>query len=181
MYIAILRGINVSGRHIIKMEPLKQALELLGFKKIKTYIQSGNIIFQSDLTDVTDLETKIKKMIQHNFGYDIPCLVIDINQLKNILNQNPLALDHLKNEDFFYTTLLAEKPKTDDLASLMEKKQADEEIFLVDKVVYLYCPHGYGKTKLTNNLIESKLKVTATTRNWRTLQELLKIASASLI
>lgn len=177
MYIAILRGINVSGRHLIKMESLRHALQLLGFQQIITYIQSGNIIFQSEITDLTILENMIKNMILKEFGYDIPCIVIDKLLLEHILNQNPLSAEPDKDVAFFHVTLLAEKPKSYDITSLMDKKQFGEEIFLVDRAVYLYCPHGYGKTKLTNNLIESKLKVSATTRNWRTLQEVLHIAS----
>ncbi|UIR57157.1 DUF1697 domain-containing protein [Sphingobacterium sp. SRCM116780] len=177
MYIAILRGINVSGHHIIKMEALRNSLQALDFQHVKTYIQSGNIIFQSDIRDVLALEQKIKHMILQDFGYEIPCLVIRSNDLKTILNQNPLLTDKNKDQSYFHVTLLSKVPEIQDLSLIVDKKQPDEEIFLIDRAVYLYCPNGYGKTKLTNNFIESKLKVSATTRNWKTLHELLKIAS----
>lgn len=181
MYIAILRGINVSGRNLIKMEALRHAFESLGFKQISTYIQSGNVIFHSDITDETTLENIIRNMILQDFGYDIPCIVVHADQLEQIIDQNPLTAQIDKDVAFFHVTLLAEKPKSNDMTSLREKKQLDEEIFLVDRALYLYCPYGYGKTKLTNNLIESKLKVSATTRNWRTLHELLKMASQTVL
>lgn len=177
MYIAVLRGINVSGHHIIKMETLKQAFQSLGFQRVSTYIQSGNIVFHSDITDVMIIASKIKEIMQRDFGYNVTCLVIHSDQLNSIINQNPLLADLYKDESYFHVTLLSEKPKLMDITALVNKKQPDEEIFLIDRAVYLYCPYGYGKTKLTNNLIESKLNVAATTRNWKTLQALLKIAS----
>jgi uncharacterized protein (DUF1697 family) len=180
MYVAVLRGINVSGRHLIKMEALRHALQLLGFQQITTYIQSGNMIFHSDIKDEKTLENMISNMILQHFGYDIPCIVIHRDELDHIINQNPLSAQLDKDVTFFHVTLLAEKPKSNDIATLREKKQPEEEIFLVDRTVYLYCPNGYGKTKLTNNLIESKLKVSATTRNWKTLQELFKMTSQTV-
>lgn len=101
MYVAVLRGINVSGRHLIKMEALRHALQLLGFQQITTYIQSGNMIFHSDITDEKTLENMISNMILQHFGYDIPCIVIHKDQLDHIINQNPLSAQLDKDVAFF--------------------------------------------------------------------------------
>lgn len=177
MYIAILRGINVSGHHLIKMESLRTSLQGIGLQQVETYIQSGNIVFQSKITDVTLLESRIMNVILQDFGYHVPCLVLHSDDLYVIVNQNPLLRDPLNKLSYFHVTFLSKAPEIKDLTPIMDKKLPDEAAVLMGRTIYLYCPYGYGKTKLTNNFIEAKLKVSATTRNWKTLQALLQMVS----
>ncbi|MFN8414730.1 MAG: DUF1697 domain-containing protein [Cytophagaceae bacterium] len=175
-YISILRGINVSGKNIIKMETLRNMYESLGFKNCVTYIQSGNVVFESKKTTPEKLVSAISSAIEKEFGFEVPVLVLTVETLQEIINQNPFVKDKKKDVKFFHVTFLAELSGVKEYDSILDKGQAGEEIAITSKAVYLYCPKGYGNTKWTNTFLESKLKVKATTRNWKTTLELLKMA-----
>ena len=175
-FISILRGINVSGQKLIKMEALQKLYETLGFHNITTYVQSGNVIFASNEIDFRELEQKISRQIENDFGFDVPVIVLTIDKLKDVIENNPFLKDPNKDHSFLHVTFLSSPADNYDLKTIEDKKQSGEEIFFSDNAVYLYCPNGYGKTKLTNNLLEAKLKVAATTRNWKTANKLLSLA-----
>ncbi len=175
-YISILRGINVSGKKLVKMDALSKMYESIGFKNIKTYVQSGNVVFASEENDLKKLEKIISSQIETEFGFNVPVIVFDTKTLETIIENNPFSKDSSKESVFMHVTFLAESPKEFDKEVITSKKQPDEEIAFAQNAVYLYCPNGYARTKLNNNYIESKLKVNATTRNWKTTNELLKLA-----
>lgn len=175
-YISILRGINVSGKRLIKMDALRNLFESLGFQNIITYVQSGNVIFTSKESNAHNLELKISQQIEKNFGFDVPVIVLTIDHLKKIIEHNPFSNDSNKDPVFLHVTFLSSQPGHYDLKTIEDKKLNDEEILISNDAVYLYCPNGYGRTKLTNNFIEAKLKTGATTRNWKTTNELLRLA-----
>lgn len=175
-YISILRGINVSGQKLIKMDALRKSYETAGFLSVQTYIQSGNVIFKSDLTNQKEVKEKITNLIRQNFGFDVPVIVLSVGQLKERIAGNPFLQQPDKNTDYMHVTFLAETTEGYDTSIIASKKATGEVIAFSNEAIYLYCPAGYGKTKLTNHLIESKLKVSATTRNWKTTTELLRIA-----
>jgi uncharacterized protein (DUF1697 family) len=175
-YISILRGINVSGQKLIKMDALRKLYENLGFQNITTYVQSGNVIFTDKNIDVSKLEHEISRQIEKDFEFDVPVIVLTIDKLKQIIDNNPFVKDSDKNHTFLHVTFLSSKPNIYYYKQIEDKKLGGEEIFFSDQAVYLYCPNGYGRTKLNNNFLEAKLKVGATTRNWKTTNELLKIA-----
>ncbi|MCC6447212.1 MAG: DUF1697 domain-containing protein [Chitinophagaceae bacterium] len=174
-YISILRGINVSGQKLIKMDALKKMYEKLNFENIQTYIQSSNVIFSTNNTNTKELEKIISSKIETTFGYDVPVIVISVNTLKTIIENNPFAKDSQKDKTYLHITFLAEIPIEFNKESIIEKKCPDEEIVFTSNAIYLYCPNGYGKTKLNNQFLEKKLKVKATTRNWKKSTELLKL------
>ncbi len=175
-YISILRGINVSGKRLIKMDALKKMYENLNFDNIQTYVQSGNVVFLSKENDPKKLEKIISSKIKSEFGFDVPVIVLSAKTLEKIIESNPFTKDKLKDVSFLHVTFLADKVAQLDKESIIEKKLPNEEIRFAPNAVYLYCPDGYGRTKLNNNFLENKLKVTATTRNWKTTNELLKLA-----
>lgn len=175
-YISILRGINVSGHKIIKMDALRNLYENMGFSNVTTYVQSGNVIFSGQDIEIRVLEKNIYQQIEKEFGFQVPVILLSIEMLKHIIENNPFVEDKNKDKSFFHVTFLSSKPEKYDAITIENKKQDEEDIAFTDYAVYLYCPNGYGRTKLTNNFLESKLKVGATTRNWKTTQELLKIA-----
>lgn len=176
-YISILRGINVSGKNLIKMDALKKMFENLQFKNIQTYIQSGNIIFSTQSNSVKSLETKIASQIKKDFGFDVLVIVLTAEKLRGIIQQNPFTKDKQKDISYLYVTFLTDSPNEFDIKGILEKRSAGEEIEFGKNAIYLFCPGGYGQTKLNNNFLESKLKVNATTRNWKTANELLKLAT----
>ncbi|TAE70284.1 MAG: DUF1697 domain-containing protein [Bacteroidetes bacterium] len=175
-YISILRGINVSGKKLIKMEGLRKMYENLGFCNIMTYLQSGNVIFTDKDAKGNEISETITRQIENDFGFDVPVIVMTIDTMKQIIDDNPFLKDSDKDINFLHVTFLSSKPQKYDLNIIEDKKLVGEEIFVSDNAVYLFCPNGYGQTKLTNNFLETKLKVGATTRNWKTTNHLLKIA-----
>ncbi len=175
-YISILRGINVSGKNRIKMDELKHVYLDLKFKNCETYIQSGNAVFQYKDADVVVLGKLISKKIASHFGFEVPVLVIGVDDFKSIALQNPFV--NLRSEDpsKLHVTFLADQPETTNLKKLREVNSGKDEFEIQGKAIYLFCPEGYGNTKLSNNFFESKLKQVSTTRNWKTVNELLRMA-----
>ena len=175
-YISILRGINVSGQKLIKMADLQKTYEKLGFGSITTYVQSGNVVFTEKKATPKELAASISKQIAKDFGFQVPVIVFSINTLKQIIASNPFIKDREKDTAFLHVTFLSSPPPKFDEKTIEEKKQSGEAIAFTNMAVYLYCPNGYGKTKLTNSFLETKLQVSATTRNWKTANELARIA-----
>ncbi|MFT3903723.1 MAG: DUF1697 domain-containing protein [Niabella sp.] len=175
-YISILRGINVSGHNMIKMDALKRLCAGLGFRNIVTYIQSGNIIFQSKESDTLKLSATIRSAIDKTFSFDVPVITFTTDEIKNVISLNPFISDGTKDISFYHVTFLSDNPLKENIEKLTSIDTKNDRYEIGDKVVYLYCPDGYGRSKLTNSFWESKLKLTATTRNWKTLNALLDIA-----
>ncbi|MBC7695119.1 MAG: DUF1697 domain-containing protein [Burkholderiales bacterium] len=176
-YIAILRGINVSGHKMMKMEALRHLLEDLNFKNIKTYIQSGNIVFQDKKTNVDALGKKIAKKISDNFDFEVPVIVKEEKELNDVLNKNPFLTKRKEDITKLHVTFLSDVPEKANVDKIIDATYQSDEFIIIEKVVYIFCPNGYGNTKLNNTFFENKLKVTATTRNWKTISELVKLAS----
>ena len=158
------------------MDALKRMYESLNFENVKTYIQSGNVVFSTCKTDLKKLESQISSRLEEEFGEEVPVIVLKAETLENIIKNNPFANNEQKDTSNIYITFLADKPKEIDKDSIENKKQQGEEIEYSENAIYLYCPNGYGRTKLNNNFLENKLKIKATTRNWKTTNELLKLA-----
>ncbi len=174
-YIAMLRGINVSGQKKIKMADLRAHLAELAFGNIRTYIQSGNIIFEHEETSASYLEDKIKQKILEKYGFEVPVLVKLSADFEHLLSHNPFLKDPAKETKRMYVTFLAEEPQAEGLAKLQTVDYAPEEYILEGKEIYFFSPLGYGRAKMNNSFFEQKLKVAATTRNWRTINKLLEM------
>lgn len=171
-YLALLRGINVSGQKLIKMQDLNQLFSDNGFKNCETYIQSGNVIFDSKLTDKEKISEQIKKMIHKKYKFDVENRVLTQNDLKKVIRLNPYLKRKDFNEKAMYVSFLSATPDKENIKLLSAVKSADDSFEGKENVLFLYCPGGYGKTKLSNNTVENKLKLTATTRNWNTVLKL---------
>lgn len=172
-FLAILRGINVSGQKKIKMTDLKSLFESLEFKNIKTYIQSGNVIFESENCHKAELKDYIENAIQKEYDFHVAILIRTEDELLKILSDNPYNLVDLEKDGTkVLVTFLGDFPLDEQIELLEKFKGSTESLRVLGKHVYLYCPDGYGKTKLTNNLIGKKLKLETTTRNWKTVLKL---------
>lgn len=157
------------------MADLRQILEENGLKNVKTYIQSGNIVFDSNQTDKNKLQEKIVDGIQEHFGFDVPTLVIQKDDIEQIFKSNPFLKEEEENK--LYYVLLKGHPKDALVKQFNQLQFEDEGFHITNSCVYLFCKNGYGKAKLNNNLIEKKLGVEATTRNHKTMQKLLEMTS----
>jgi uncharacterized protein (DUF1697 family) len=177
-YISLLRGINVSGQKKIQMSALNALYEELEFKEVSTYIQSGNVIFRASKNlSRQDLPKRIEEKIRKKYGFEVPVIVRTLGEMKKVLSRNPF-LDKKRTEtERLYVTFLIEKPNQVDCKSIEKFDCSPDKFTIVDREVYLYCPHGYGKSKISNNFFENKLKITATTRNWKTVNALVELAS----
>ena len=176
-YIALLRGINVSGQKKILMADLRSLLTKSGYKNVETYIQSGNIIFDSSEAEKTILENQISQLIKETYGYDVPVLVVDSEYLKTVIENNPfLKEDPALDITRIGVTFLADYPN-DESESILEGINYPPDKFLLGKKeIYLYLPNGFGRTKLTNTFFEKKLKIKATSRNWKTVNKLFEVS-----
>lgn len=177
-YISILRGINVGGKNKIPMAELKALYEELKFKNITTYIQSGNVVFSTPNDNQQVVSKKIEEGVLKRFGFNVPVIMRTTTEMQSVIKTNPFIKNKGTDETKLHITFLAGNPAADNLKKVMEYNYEPDEFTVIGKEVYLFCPGGYGNTKLSNNFFESKLKVGATTRNWKTVNELLKIALA---
>ena len=180
-YIALLRGINVSGYNKIKMVDLKQLFIDLNYNNVTTYIQSGNVIFQDKEDVVSKIENNILKAIKTKFGYDLKVLVITKNELKTIFNSNPYIERSSIDITKLCVTFLSTSPILENISEIEKLVSNNEDKFIVfEKHIFLHCPSGFARTKLTNNLFERKLKSVATTRNWKTVTKLVELSNESI-
>ncbi len=169
-YIVLLRGINVSGKNKLPMAELRELLNGLGFQNVRTYIQSGNILLNSEESKSVICK-KIKEEILVKFGYDVPVLIRTPKEWGAIIDNYPFSVENEKIVAFSFFN------KTTDQSEI-EVKGINEDQYKIDNdVVYLYCPSTFAKTKLTNSTIEKKLNVIATTRNYKTTIKLLEMVT----
>ena len=177
-YISILRGINVGAQKKILMADLKVLYDDLGFDAVKTYIQSGNVLFKTKATAPATLIKKIEAAIKKKYGFDVPVIIRETEEMAKVCRSNPF----LKRKDIqmerLHVTFLAELPEKALTADLEKFTAPKDEFIIAGKEVFLYTPGGYGETKLSNTFFEKKLKVTATTRNWKSVCTLAEMGAA---
>jgi len=175
-YISILRGINVSGQKKIQMTDLKMLYEDLKFKNVTTYIQSGNIIFEANKQRDEALAKKIENAINEKYHFHVPVIIRSIEEMKNTLVVNPLLKEPNIVIEKLHVTFLEELPDKAKVDNIKDIDYSPDKFIIIGKEIFLYCPNGYGITKLSNNFFENKLRVNATTSNWKTLNKLVEMA-----
>ncbi len=173
-YISILRGINVGGRRKILMADLKVLYKELGFSNVTTYIQSGNVAFDSPKTESQKLSGKIKEAIDKTYGFDVPVIIRTAEEIKQAIAINPFLKGEADIEGLFLA-FLAEEPSKENLEKLKSIEFPEDKFEVIEKDVFIYCSGRFSDSKLTNNFFENKLKVAATTRNWKTVKKLHEI------
>lgn len=169
-YAALLRGINLGAHNKVPMADLRALFDDLGAEDVETYVQSGNVVFKS-ADGAEKLTRAIEQKIHRDLGLSVTVLVLTRPQLTKVLGGNPYAKG--KEEPAkLHVTFLAEKPARAKVSKLDPERGKPDEFRLVGQQIYLYCPNGYGRTKLTNAYFEKQLGVAATTRNWKTVTKL---------
>ncbi|CAN7552809.1 DUF1697 domain-containing protein [Paenibacillus sp. LjRoot153] len=175
-YVAMLRGINVSGQKIIKMDRLRQLFESMAFTHVSTYIQSGNVIFNADEVDTAILRDRIVYELKEQLTFDIPVIIRTPAELQEIVQDTPYATVNVDENEQRYVTFLSQAPTTASLAKLEAAQSEVDEYHVKGLTVYLLIRKNYGDSKFSNNFIEKKLGVAATTRNWETVNKLIQLA-----
>lgn len=175
-YIGLLRGINVGGHKKIIMAEFRALLEKNGFHDVKTYIQSGNIVFKHPDDNINLITSQLENVIQNHYQFEVPTLVLTRTYLDSVFNQNPLINDDSIDETKSIFTFLKTEPDAEKLAELKNVSFPNETIIFGDQAIYFYCSTGYGTAKFTHTFIERKLKVQATSRNYRTTKKLIEMS-----
>jgi uncharacterized protein (DUF1697 family) len=173
-FIALLRGINVSGQKKVPMAELRDLLSKSGLNNVQTYIQSGNVVFQSSEENKKTLEENIQKTIVTQFGFEVPVLVKTPKEIQNIIGECPFS--EVEKESSYFT-LLHNKPGQTLVDAVSKESYPNETFHITDVCVYLYASTGYGNAKYNTNFFERKLKVSATTRNYKTMIKLLSLSA----
>ncbi|WP_282030491.1 DUF1697 domain-containing protein [Winogradskyella eximia] len=172
-YIALLRGINVGGHKKVPMVQLRELLSNSGLLNVKTYIQSGNVIFQSINDDSKELEKTIQNSILDHFGFKVPVLVRTRTELLTIFNNCPFS-DEKKSERYF--VMLSDVPDEMLVNEASQKTYPDDDYVILNDCIYLFCAKGYGRAKFNLNYFEKKLNIHATARNYKTMVKLLALS-----
>ncbi|QWU45427.1 MULTISPECIES: DUF1697 domain-containing protein [Bacillus] len=172
IYIALLRGINVGGHKVIKMADLKRVFESIGLKQVKTYIQSGNIMFESE-EDINFLKGRIETEIKNEFDFDVPVMLRTNDEFINTIKHSPYKADALLEGESIHVAFLANPLSEEESKQLLMYKSELEDCYIDQKVVYLFFKNSIRNSKLMNQF--QKLHTPATIRNWRTVNKLKAI------
>jgi len=175
-FISMLRGINVGGQKMMRMETLRGIYQALGFTHIRTYVNSGNVVFESAVPDQQELNKHIEAQIEHTCGYRVQVFIREADELRVILAGNPFFNDRSEDPSKLHVTFFYQHPPDTVLSKLTPPSGITDEFAPGEMAVYLFCPNGYGKTKLSNSFFERKLGMPVTTRNWNTVNALYKMA-----
>ena len=137
IWISILRGINVGGRNAIKMDALRNMYVQLGFSEVQSYIQSGNVIFKTELTDSKSIEKLISTEIRKTFGFEVPVLVVEREKWRNTIHRNPFLLDSSYDQAYMHITFLSESPDKTFIEKISEGNYRTDEYCFGEKAIYL--------------------------------------------
>jgi uncharacterized protein (DUF1697 family) len=170
-YLALLRGINVGGKNVLPMKDLVQMFANAGCKDVRTYIQSGNVVFNAASTVVLGVPKTIAAGIEKRFGYRVPVMVRTLQQMTAILKANPFLAAGI-DAKLLHVYFLADQPSESCCGSLDPNRSAPDAFHVHGQEIYLHLPNGMGRSKLTNAYFDSKLSTVSTARNWATVLKL---------
>ncbi len=178
-YISILRGINVGGRRKLLMTDLKQLYNRLGFSNVTTYIQSGNVVFDySNDPDNSTIENLISDAIRDEFDYDVPVIVRNLDEYRLLFDNNPFISELNPDINHLAITFLKSEPETEHINNFENIDFSPTKFKISGMEIYIYFKGKSMDSKLTHSIIENKLRVKATTRNWKTTTKLFEIATS---
>ncbi len=174
--VALLRGINVGGKNKLPMKELAALFVDAGCEEVRTYIQSGNVVFRTGPAVGEDISSIISASIQERYGYRVPVIVRTAGELEEIAQGNPFVKAGAET-DKLHVMFLADLPDSASVDSLDPERSPGDEFAVLGREVYLHCPNGVARSKLTNSYFDSRLSTTSTSRNWRTVRKLLDLAA----
>jgi uncharacterized protein (DUF1697 family) len=173
--ISLLRGINVGGNNLIKMDALRTLYHSLKLRDPQTYVQSGNVVFQTTERDIPLVAARIEKKIEQEFGVRPAVIVRTLPEWRDAIAHNPFAGRPGIEPNKLLAIFLASQPTTAVRDALLALKPEPEEVHLHGREVYVYFPNGQGQSKFAGP-IDKALKKTGTGRNWNSVTKLLEIA-----
>jgi len=174
--ISMLRGINVGGHKIVKMESLRAMYESLGLRDAQTYVQSGNVVFRTAARDLAPLAKRIESKIEQTFGFRPGVMLRTSSELREVIRRNPFAKRKGIEPGKLLVTFLAAAPSPEAREKMLGIPAHPEELCIEGREVFVYYPNGMGRSKLSPALIEKTLKTSGTGRNWNTVTTLLEMA-----
>jgi uncharacterized protein (DUF1697 family) len=175
--ISLLRGVNMTGHNKIKMTDLAALFKKAGFENAITYIQSGNVIFNNTGGfQIPDISSIMENAILRKFKYEIPVLIRTAEEIKKIISINPFFAEKDFDPAKLAVIFLYEKPAKAQIEKVRNVDYPPDKFKIIGKEIFIYCPNGFGKTKLYTNFFENKMKVVGTARNWKTVNSILEIA-----
>ena len=179
-YVALVRGINVGGNKQVRMADLRRWLEQIGLQQVRTYVQSGNAVFESrqaGKAPAAAIAKEIEKKIEKQAGFAVRVIVRSAEELKKVLSRNTFLRRAGIDAARLHVTFLAGKSTVETRATLAAIAGGGDEMEAGESEIFLHCPNGYGSSKLTNNRLEKAAGVAATTRNWRTVNALCELCA----
>jgi len=172
VFVALLRGINVGGKNKLPMAELAGLFEEAGCQDVRTYIQSGNVVYRAGTHLVKAVPRSVAAAIEQRYGYSVPVVTRSAAELSAIVAENPFLLrtgDEAVDPKSLHVAFLQDKPTASRVRELDPDRSPPDEFVLSGREVFLHCPNGLARTKLTNAWLDSKLKTVSTVRNWKTV------------
>ncbi len=173
-YAAFLRGINVGGKNKIKMETLREVVGALGYTNVKTYINSGNVIFETAEADNVKLAVEIGQAIQNEFSILIKVMVRTIDDIKDIIENNPFA-GQFENDKDLHVFFLDEELPAEKRELLLANNSENERFAVRNREIFCLLRVSVLDSLMGKDYIGKRLKVSATARNWRTVNKVLEL------
>jgi uncharacterized protein (DUF1697 family) len=173
-YVALLRGVNVGGKNKLPMKDLADMFVTAGCRDVRTFIQSGNVLFTADTASASRLADLVTVQIAERFGYRTPVILRTTEQMREVLASNPF-LAQGASEDWLHVMFLADRPSQARVEALDPNRSPTGTFIVRGQDVYLQLPRGVAEAKLTNAYFDSKLATVSTIRNWRTVTKLLEL------
>jgi uncharacterized protein (DUF1697 family) len=172
IYISMLRGINVGGHKRIKMDQLRASFEALGFESVKTYIQSGNVVFKAAKSSPSQLSKRIEERILKDFGFPVSVISRTADEMNKTIASNPFLKEDGIDPEKLHVMFLSEAPSPVALKKLADLTAAPDQSRWLDREIYFYLPNGISQSVLMKSPVDRILAVVTTTRNWRTVNSL---------
>lgn len=169
-HVALLRAINVGGKNRVPMSDLVRMFEAAGARAVRTYIQSGNVVFEAAASAAPRIATVVREAIASELGHHVPLVLRTAAELHEAATKNPLFA--AGDEERLYVGFLAEAPTKAAVAALDPARSPPDRFVVRGREVYLHLPNGAGKTKITVDWLDAKLGTVTTVRNWRTVTTL---------
>ena len=172
VYVALLRGINVGGKNMLPMKTLAALFAKAGCLDVVTYIQSGNVVFRAAEPVASRVAGVIAKAVSDRLGFRAPVVMRTAAELRAVARSNPFLRPGTET-DALHVMFLADRPAPEKVAGLDLQRSLPDRFEVRGREVFLHCPNGVGRTRLTNDYFDTKLATTSTMRNWRTVLKLV--------